>query len=271
MKRGARDLHARRRGAGRSPARWPGRGPSPGGRARRARARSARTRRSRRRRGRPGPCVARREHARRPPARATAIVTGGAAVHERVGDEVRPARGAARPRRRARPRGPAPRPRRRRRRRPRPRGRGRRARRARAAPAAGVLARSSASRSSTRRASALRVGARCRRAVSGSAPWRARWSTLPRSAVSGVRSSCEASARNRRSRVAARSSAASIAFSVWVSSPTFAAAGRGRRRPGRRVRSMSPRGGGQAPQRRQAAPGEQRRGRARRAARRRAR
>ena len=55
---------------------------------------------------------------------------------------------------------------------------------------------------------------------------------LPRSAVSGVRNSCEASARKRRSRSRARSRLASIALSVSASRPTssFDGGGGSRRR-----------------------------------------
>ena len=59
-----------------------------------------------------------------------------------------------------------------------------------------------------------RVALRGRPATSGSTPWRARNSTLPASEVSGVRSSWLASARKRRSRSRAASSAASIPFSA---------------------------------------------------------
>ena len=56
---------------------------------------------------------------------------------------------------------------------------------------------------------------------------------MPRSAVSGVRSSCEASARKRRSTSRDRSRLASIAFSVSASRPTSSSVpGTGSRRRG---------------------------------------
>ena len=79
-----------------------------------------------------------------------------------------------------------------------------------------------------------------RRAPRGSAPWRAMCSAFPRSAVSGVRSSCDASATKRRSRSRACSSAPSIVFSVPASSLSSSpVAGSGSRRVGSLVRAIS--------------------------------
>ena len=78
------------------------------------------------------------------------------------------------------------------------------------------------------------------RTSSSFAPCRARYEMLPTSAVSGVRSSCDASARNRRSASRARSSAASISLSVRASRPTSSSAsGCGSRLRGSPVRSIS--------------------------------
>ena len=63
--------------------------------------------------------------------------------------------------------------------------------------------------------------------TSASAPCWAMYAALPRSAVSGVRSSCEASATKRRSASRARSSEASIALSVSESAPTSSRASAG--------------------------------------------
>ena len=83
----------------------------------------------------------------------------------------------------------------------------------------GVLARQA--RAARRRAGSSRSASSRRSArASVSAPWRARYSAFPRSAASGFRSSCEASAMKRRSPSRARSSAASIRFSVSASRAT---------------------------------------------------
>ena len=75
------------------------------------------------------------------------------------------------------------------------------------------------SSSSTRRLSRS-ASARRSSSASWSEPWRARYSAFPRRAASGFRSSCEASAMNRRSPSRARSSAASIRFRVSASRAT---------------------------------------------------
>ena len=94
----------------------------------------------------------------------------------------------------------------------------------------------------------------------GVAPWRARCATFPRSAVSGVRSSCEASARNRRSASRARSRLSSIALSVVASRPTSSAGvGSGNRLLGSPVRPISRRGTIEACQRPERPAHQQRR------------
>ena len=175
------------------------------------------------------------------------------AVHERVGDAGCRARGAARPRRRA--------PRRasgasavtsrvvaRRR----PRGPGRRGRRARGAAPAWSL-RSSASRSSTSRAT--RSTPRWTSAiVSASAPWRAMWSTLP------------AQGRQRRAQLVrgvGEEPALALAGALERREhrvervgelADLAAASAGRQTVGRVAAALdAARGDGQAPQRREAA------------------
>ena len=120
-----------------------------------------------------------------------------------------------------------------------PRAPARRARRACRAPvAAGALEREQGvdQAGQTRRRRAAD-----RPAPRASAPWRAAYSTLPSSVVTGVRSSCEASARNRRSPARGPPSEASIRLSTPVSWPISSARpASGRRRAGSAVRSISP-------------------------------
>ena len=121
--------------------------------------------------------------------------------------------------------------------------------------------RSSTSRSSTSRAS--RAASRRRSAsTSGSAPWRAAYSTLPSSAVTGVRSSCEASARNRRSLARERSSAAEhpVEHAGELRRSRRRRRGSGSRRRGSAVRSISLGRVGEPAQRPQPAARQQRRG-----------
>ncbi len=225
VKREPSTVRRGRRAAPRSRARSPGRA-----RSRRREKRSKTCSRSSR--CTPGPFVLDAETRRRRRARRV-TVTVAAAVAARVLDEVARARARA------------------------PRGRPRRSRappRTRSAPASRASSSSRTSSSGGGRRVLARerqqvVGSRASRSASASrsatsagvAPCRARCATLPRSAVSGVRSSCEASARKRRSDSRARSRLSSIALSVVASRPTSSArCGSGRRCVGSPVRSISP-------------------------------
>ena len=100
--------------------------------------------------------------------------------------------------------------------------------------------------------SAARRRSRRSSSASWSAPWRARYSAFPRRAASGFRSSWEASATNRRSPSRARSSAASIRFSV--SARRGHLVGRAARRRLRRAGAARDRRGARSPRRRRPAP-----------------
>ena len=103
---------------------------------------------------------------------------------------------------------------------------------------------------------AERRRARRSASTSSSAPWRAAYSTLPSSVVTGVRSSCEASARNRRSlaRELLERGEHPIEHAGQLRR-SHPATGRlaGSRRDGSAVRSISLGGGGEPPERPQPA------------------